>query len=397
MDIPEQYLQLCHHITALTGAHSTLLHILSQSFLKPPFLNSCTLDNNGCTASRVHLFSAYEAQRWGGKYMYYCPQGFLFLSVIPYTTEAVAEYCIIAGPIIMENNSDDLCDETFGGLDSLDKIPHLTTSQVYSLCELITVAVSTHSPTVITPQSNTDSFTLAQIIKDYTINPQTENYPVESEQQLQEYIRTGNKKAAQKLLNELLLWLYTNTNNDLMKIKPRIHELLVLMNRAAIDGGADIDEIFHLCCRCEQEMDSIQSIDDMDRWFCIILNQFIGFVFDFDEIKHKSIILKITNYIKEHLTERISLEQAAAQVYLSKSYFCRIIKHELGCTFTEYVNRLRVDRSKILLYKSELSIAEISTAVGFKDQSYFTRIFKRLTDMSPKKYRNHCRQSKHKL
>ena len=72
---------------------------------------------------------------------------------------------------------------------------------------------------------------------------------------------------------------------------------------------------------------------------------------------------------------------------MSKSYFCRIIKEELGCTFTEYVNRLRIERSKVLLRSSGISIAEVACAVGFDDQSYFTRIFKKQTGVAPGKYR----------
>ena len=127
--------------------------------------------------------------------------------------------------------------------------------------------------------------------------------------------RTGN------LLNELLAQLYASTGNDLSKIKPRIRELLVLMNRAAIDGGADADEVFSLCRRYDCEVDSLSHIEDLNRWLGLILHQFIGFVFDFNAIKHQNIIFKITAYIKEHLAERITLDQVATQVYLSKLLF----------------------------------------------------------------------------
>ena len=72
---------------------------------------------------------------------------------------------------------------------------------------------------------------------------------------------------------------------------------------------------------------------------------------------------------------------------MSKSYFCRILKDELGYTFTEYVNHLRVERAKLYLRDSTMSIADIAYAVGFDDQSYFTRIFKKLTNVSPGQYR----------
>jgi YesN/AraC family two-component response regulator len=110
-------------------------------------------------------------------------------------------------------------------------------------------------------------------------------------------------------------------------------------------------------------------------------------VFDLNDIKHQNVVFQTTAYIKAHLTEKLSLDEVAEHVYLSKSYFCRIIKDELGCTFTEYVNRLRVERSKILLTGTGMPIAEIACAVGFDDQSYFNRIFKKQTGIAPGSYR----------
>lgn len=387
MDLSEQCQQLCGYISALTGVHTSLLGIPAREFLTPPFQTGCAFSGNACIASRTHLYGAYEAQRWEGKYIYYCPRGLVFLAVLPHTTEAVVDCCVIAGPIIMENSSEDPFEDPLGDPEGLSGIPHMTTVQVRALCELLSAAMMPFPQEPQAVASGWNSKVLMQVMYDYTVNAPSKDYPIEQEHRLQEHIREGNKEAAQKLLNELLAQLYASTGSDLSRAKPRIRELLVLMNRAAIDGGADADEIFNLCCRYEQEIDTLRRIEDLNRWLGMILHQFIGFVFDFNAIKHQNVIFKTTDYIKEHMAERISLDQAAAQVYLSKSYFCRIIKSELGCTFTEYVNRLRIERSKALLRSPTLSIAEISLAVGFDDQSYFTRIFKKQTGLSPGKFR----------
>ncbi len=392
MDFPERCLQLCEYITTLSHVHTTLLHILTRAFLSPPFQGGCALEGSACTALRTHLFGAYEAQRWGGSYIYYCPRGLLFLAVLPHTPGAVAEYCAIIGPIIMENNSEDPFEDPLGHPCSLCGIPRMTTAEVRALCELALSAFTFLPVEAVPGQPDKDASLPMQVLYDYTVTvPHAGDYPIEQEHRLQEYIRSGSREAAQQLLNDLLSQLYASAGNDMRQIKPRIHELLVLMNRAAIDGGADIDEIFNLCCRYERELDTFYQTDALDRWLGMILHQFIGFVFDFNAIKHQNVIFKTTDYIKAHLSERISLDQAAAQVYLSKSYFCRILKSELGCTFTEYVNRLRIERSKQLLKRSAMSVAEIAFAVGFEDQSYFTRIFKKQVGISPGKFREKLR------
>lgn len=387
MEAVEHCLDICRHITTLTGVHCTLLNSLTRSFLAPPFLEGCALGSHPCCASQTHLFGAYEAQRWEGKYLYYCPRGLVFFGAVPYVPGIAAEHCIIAGPIMMTSGTEDPFEDPLQDPESLRHIPHMTTAQVRALSELLSSTVSPFPKPLRSDHGLANSAAMMQVMYDYAVGARPKDHPIESEHRLQEYIRAGNKEAAQKLLNELLAELYASTWNDLALSRPRIRELLVLMNRAAIDGGADVDEIFSLCRRYEQEIDTFERIEDLNRWLGMILHQFICLVFDFKAIKHQNAIFKITTYIKENLTKRITLEEAAAQVFLSKSYFCRILKSELGYTFTEYVNRLRIERSKAMLLSSRMPISEISLEVGFEDQSYFSRIFKKQTGSSPGKYR----------
>ena len=212
-------------------------------------------------------------------------------------------------------------------------------------------------------------------------------YPIDSERQLQQSIRAGDKEGSQRLLNVLLSGLYLACGNDLAKIKQHVHSLLVLMSRAAIDGGADVNDIFRLSQSYEPEIEKLRNLEELNRWLSMVLHRFINFVFDFNDIKHHNVIYQTTAYIKENLAEKLTLEDAAEHVSLSKSYFCRILKDELGYAFTEYVNHLRVERAKLYLRDSTMSIADIAYAVGFDDQSYFTRIFKKLTNVSPGQYR----------
>ena len=65
-------------------------------------------------------------------------------------------------------------------------------------------------------------------------------------------------------------------------------------------------------------------------------------------------------------------------VYLSPAYLSRIFKQETGVTFNEYLNRVRVNKAKELLRRRELRMTDISLAVGYEDQSYFTKVFKRV-------------------
>lgn len=394
MELYDRCLHLCGHIQTLTGVHTALLNVRDKCFASEPFRGSCQLSGAGCNAYHTHLYGAYEAERWDGKYIYYCPCGLTFVAATPLFTNSPMEYCLIIGPIVMSND-DDPDDDVTMEPEALSVLPRMTTAQVRALSELVAAALSSFSIDLLPPDVDSGSqASFLQMMYDLTTDIPSRLYPIENERQFQEYIRTGNKAAAQELLNTLLAHIYARAGTDIPQIKSRIQELLVLMSRAAIDGGADVDEILGLCQHYASEVDSLTGIEALNRWIGAILHKFISFAFDFNNIKHQNVIFKTNAYIKEHLAEKISLDQAAEQVYLSKSYFCRIIKEELGCTFTEYVNRIRVDRSKALLRSSGMPIAEIACAVGFDDQSYYTRIFKKQVGVSPGKFREQAVQKR---
>lgn len=91
-------------------------------------------------------------------------------------------------------------------------------------------------------------------------------------------------------------------------------------------------------------------------------------------------------YIQAHL-EDVSLAGVAAELDLSSSYFCRLFKQATGVTPHQYVIQQRVDRAKQLLLQTPLSLSTIAHRVGFANQSHFTYHFKRLLKITPKQLR----------
>ena len=93
------------------------------------------------------------------------------------------------------------------------------------------------------------------------------------------------------------------------------------------------------------------------------------------------------DYIKTNYREKITLDDVANYAYLSKSYLSKIFKEEMDCTLTAYINKVRVEKSKQLLLDERISLADIAGQVGFEDQSYFTKVFKKVTGISPGKFK----------
>lgn len=92
--------------------------------------------------------------------------------------------------------------------------------------------------------------------------------------------------------------------------------------------------------------------------------------------------------IRENHSRPLTLGEVSTAAAMSPSHFCRVFKRVTGCTLTEYVARLRVDKARELLIKDSANITEIAFAVGFKSHSYFDRTFRLLTGTTPGAYRN---------
>lgn len=99
------------------------------------------------------------------------------------------------------------------------------------------------------------------------------------------------------------------------------------------------------------------------------------------------IILKTLAYIDDHYSEKITLDQVASYVHLNSTYMSEIFKKEMGVTFNDYVNNLRIIRSCEHLHFSALSIGQIAERCGFTDQNYFTKVFKKYIGLTPSQYR----------
>ncbi|NDJ18550.1 AraC family transcriptional regulator [Myxacorys almedinensis] len=102
----------------------------------------------------------------------------------------------------------------------------------------------------------------------------------------------------------------------------------------------------------------------------------------------KHLLKQVVDYIHDHLDQELTLETLATLAHMSSSYFSRLFKQSTGLSPHQYVIQCRVDRGKHLLRQGKLSIAEIADSLGFTHQSHFSHHFKRLVGHTPKAFIN---------
>jgi YesN/AraC family two-component response regulator len=172
-------------------------------------------------------------------------------------------------------------------------------------------------------------------------------------------------------------------------IRYRAIELMVLLSRAAVSEttcGAPPLETNNLYLQRLQES---MSTEELIRNLQLAAERLAEKIFSFRGIRHVSVLRKAERYIWENYTRKISLEEIAKASGLSAPYFSSIFKEEMGENFSVYLNRLRVEKAATLLVETGRSLKEISGLCGFEDQSWFSKIFRSFTGLSPGKYREH--------
>jgi AraC-like DNA-binding protein len=100
-------------------------------------------------------------------------------------------------------------------------------------------------------------------------------------------------------------------------------------------------------------------------------------------------------YITEHRAEDIALDQVARAVNMSAFYFCKVFKAGTGLTFTDYIARARVEKTKTLLLNPNTRVSEAAYEAGFQSLSQFNRVFRRVTGEPPSTYRDHLHGGRH--
>ena len=349
----------------------------------------------------LHTYGGRQAERFGGRYIYFCTMGMGWIAA-PVMLGGKVVGSLSCGPIMMMELDDYIAStpslqssmsferlEQIGHL--LRQFPHRSPEDLNHLSlQLLASAlyIGDSSMAVIEKRNQAEQYqSIGQYLQQYKLEDTPTVYPIEKEQELIKAISEGDESDARRLLNDILGYIFFATGGEYQSMRVRSLELMAILSRAAISGGADQEQVLSLNQEFMLESDRLHSADDLVGWLTRLITRYAGLVFEHKDVKRKDVLYDAINYMKQHLGERITLEDTARQVGFSANYFSKIFKDEMGCTFNYYLSKLRVDRSKSLLLVSKLSIREICDAVGYEEQSYFIKVFTRFTGVTPGKFR----------
>jgi len=359
--------------------------------------------------SEMHTNAIKEASRKGGFYIYHCPLGLLFWTS-PIYTEGTFSGAIRGSGFLTENkkpidillNANDtfvMCNSEIPNEEFKERVkslPQADGEKTQSLAEMMQLCAESLSSGSEEYHEMINRRALQQeriskIIEELKLssaNAEKLGYPLEKEKTLLSALRKGEGADAKKILDELLAILFFTNPGQFKYVQLRIIELVVLISRVEISpvqSGNISMEINSQNLRLVQEAKTIEELTD---FLHNIVDRVSGTISSFKGIPHAAALRKAENFIMENFTRKISLREISAVAGLSPPYFSTIFKEEMGENLSKYLNRLRVEKASRLLLDTEMSLSEIAACCCFEDQSWFSKIFKAYTGISPGKYRN---------
>lgn len=356
----------------------------------------------------AHIYGMREAERFGGRYIYFCAMGLTcFVSPIIGHSAAVAK--ITVGPFLMVDVEDYIAydlqeihkmpEARIEGLrDELARIPSVQPAAVTSLSTLLFMSVgfmnnvSAANDMMASQRSETLQRQISAYVMELKQEQMAPEYPFQREQALMQSMAQSDRERAQEILNEILGHILFVSGGRFEWIRARCYELLVMISRVAIRSGADPAYILRLNDEYFEAIPQCRDIESLCMQLSQALRRFMESNFSPSSARHSDVVHNAVQFIQLNFASKITLEDAARHVYLSPTYLSRVFKQEAGVSFTHFLNNVRVEKSKKLLAMTDMRLAEIALSCGFEDQSYYTKVFKAFTGMTPQTYRRENRR-----
>lgn len=157
---------------------------------------------------------------------------------------------------------------------------------------------------------------------------------------------------------------------------------------------ADRDRLTKLLISLLQEYESYQKEKNAEReaGMALLLSDLLRLMAKLPDAadqqeKKDSRLAQIVKYINENFNEIASIEDITTRFYISKYYFCKLFRKNMGISLFAYINTLKIQKACEIMRNEKCTLTEIATRCGFNTSSYFCKTFKKIIGISPSEYR----------
>ena len=374
----------------------------SETFGNVSKFNIFTVKNNGVIfVSKIDRFYCKKCKyinntcikKWssGGEisaklvepYYYLCPLNYTFIICSNYTL--VDEGAVIIGPLIVDEDGTKVIDESVEG----GEVDRVNSIELTSHAEVLfaVMNIRTKKDLIVNRKKQILQSELNENVELY--QKMSHNYEsiFDLENKLINSVSSCNSNESEEIVNRLITVTYIEEGSNIERIKKRFTQTIYLISRSVLEEYMEYKRIEELNLEYMRKLNMIYNREDIYLWLKDSIISLIEELKDTSSHKNNMVIYKIQKYIKENYTEKISLREISEKLNMSYNYLSYLFNNEMDMKFKDYLRKIRINKSMELLENSDFEINRIALDVGYANQSYFTKAFKRETGVTPKKYR----------
>ena len=378
------------------------------------FCRKIRSDSSGIRkCQRSYARACTEAAKYGEPYIFRCHAGLIMWAAPIILDEYV--FSIICGQVLMWEPEDYFLEEIEEMVKGLEvdisavkwaaaQLEVMSSDKVQAAADLLFIVANQimKSGLTVLEQRRNISAQQARLAAEIQANKRSEVAirtiesrafsinSLDKEHELKSMVRNGEKLAAQRLLENLLVDIMEINSEHIDTVKTRIVELVVIISRAAVDGGANLSVILQQNSLFYLELLEITKTEELCLWARDMLETFMNLINHNKDQKNTLAIQRVAEYIQNNFRNKITIDDIAQVVYLSPCYVSRIFKQGLGCTLMEYLTQVRVEEAKTMLKNPKYNVMQVAEESGFEDPAYFTRVFKKIEGITPSKFKQYA-------
>ncbi|MBK5254112.1 MAG: AraC family transcriptional regulator [Peptostreptococcaceae bacterium] len=349
----------------------------------------------------ANLMSACNfSKTLGEPYIFLCKSSLTNI-IVPLLIQGECYGHFVAGPIIMgklrESNFTKFVDLNSLTFKQLDVAKTFTKSMpTYSPGNLSKIAVMLFNAVTASLVTNSDYQQLkADCYNHVDINTGIKeakkskaSYPYDMESDLINLTIKGNKEDATKVATELIKQLSIFESGDLQSVKSRLLWLFAIITSLSKDSTSELLDVLYTTTDIIGKLDKANNFIELQKNTIALINSITSALISKYYSGSSELIIKSIEYVTTNKSKKLSTNDTANLLHVNSSYLSTLFKKEMKVSFTDFVKAVKIEYACTLLINSTISINNIANECGYIDISYFTKVFKKVTGLTPKQYSN---------
>ncbi len=179
----------------------------------------------------------------------------------------------------------------------------------------------------------------------------------------------------------------TGRRLDLTTVYLTCYKYLCAILSAPVEYGIHVDDLYRDRPNPFHDNVGRKTFEELREWILQTAREVIAYVSDFHTHRNTTLVEKVKAFIGLNYAQDISNTVVAQAVGMSPNYLGQVFKRETGISVNDYLNNRRIEEAKKLLKTTNLLVFEVAFKVGYKEQQYFSAVFRKKVGLTPKEYR----------